>query len=315
MSPGTGVDLPAGYDVLDLPASPALPLSFARAALRAAGVGGGSRELPRVAYRLAGVRPDPAHVARYADVVGGPRAGRLPLLYPNALSFPLQMALMTAPGFPFPVIGMVHLENTVRQGRGLVAGTALDLEVRAENLRPHRLGQVLDVVTVVRQGGHVAWTQVGTFLRRGGKGPDGARTDAGPASSAAPDDAEGADDAPLHRIGTWALDAGLGRAYAAVAGDRNPIHLYPLTAKAFGFSRPIAHGLWTAARLTHAVEAGMPADVTCVARFRKPVPLPSTVDVLADRTPGEGAGPVHAQVRRQDAAGTVCCDLVLRPGS
>ncbi|WP_233149864.1 MaoC family dehydratase [Kineosporia sp. A_224] len=88
-----------------------------------------------------------------------------------------------------------------------------------------------------------------------------------------------------------------------------------MTAKAFGFSRPIAHGLWTAARLTHAVEAGMPADVTCVARFRKPVPLPSTVDVLADRTPGEGAGPVHAQVRRQDAAGTVCCDLVLRPGS
>ncbi|WP_233149865.1 hypothetical protein [Kineosporia sp. A_224] len=166
MSLGTGVDLPAGYEVLDLPASPALPLSFARAALRAAGVGGGSRELPRVAYRLTGVRPDPAHVARYADVVGGPRAGRLPLLYPNALSFPLQMALMTAPGFPFAVIGMVHLENTVRQGRGLVAGTALDLEVRAENLRPHRLGQVLDVVTVVRQGGHVAWTQVGTFLRR-----------------------------------------------------------------------------------------------------------------------------------------------------
>ena len=319
------LDVPEGYRVLDLPASPALAISFARAGLRAAGLGGGGKDLPRTVLRLAGVHVDRSHVARYARLVGASADGALPLLYPNALGFPLQMALMTAPAFPFPVIGLVHLENVVRQHRGLVAGTPLDLEVRAENLRPHRLGRVLDVVTVVRQGGHVAWTQVGTFLRRGGggtdaggagapsrgAGADGGRPDAGTADGGTADSGA-ADGAALHRIATWSLDAGLGRAYGAVAGDRNPIHLYPLTAKPFGFARPIAHGLWTAARLTHAVEAGMPSDVTCTATFRKPVPLPSSVDVLADRTPGTGSGPIHAQVTRQD--GTLCCDLVLAPG-
>ena len=133
----------------------------------------------------------------------------------------------------------------------------------------------------------------------------------GPPRGAGTDPADAADDAALHRIGSWTLDTGLGRAYGAVAGDRNPIHLYPLTAKAFGFPRPIAHGLWTAARLTHAVEAGMPAAVECAATFRKPVPLPSTVDVLADREPGTGDGALRAQVRRR--SGEVCCDLRLTP--
>lgn len=165
---------------------------------------------------------------------------------------------------------------------------------------------MLDVVTVVRQGGHVAWTQVGTFLRRdGGAAAPAARR---PETTGTTD---GADGAALQRIGAWTLDAGLGRAYGAVAGDRNPIHLYPLTARPFGFARPIAHGLWTAARLTHAVEAGMPAAVTCTATFRTPVPLPSTVGVFADRAPGTGEGPVRAQVRRPD--GAVCADVVLAP--
>lgn len=307
----TRVDVPEGYRVLDLPASPALAISFARAGLRAAGVGGGGKDLPRTVLHLPGVHVDRAHVARYARLVGAADGGPLPLLYPNALSFPLQMALMTAPAFPFPVIGLVHLENVVRQRRGLVASAPLDLEVRAENLRPHRLGRVLDVVTVVRQGGHVAWTQVGTFLRRGGGGTDAGTAGAPPRGAGTDRSTGGADDAALHRIGSWTLDGGLGRAYGAVAGDRNPIHLYPLTAKAFGFPRPIAHGLWTAARLTHAVDAGMSAAVECAATFRKPVPLPSTVDVLADRTPGTGEGPLHAQVRRR--TGEVCCDLRLTP--
>src|SRR6266487_1403229 len=46
----------------------------------------------------------------------------------------------------------------------------------------------------------------------------------------------------------WELPADLGRRYAAVSGDRNPIHLYRLTAWLFGFRRPIAHGMWAAAR-------------------------------------------------------------------
>ena len=50
----------------------------------------------------------------------------------------------------------------------------------------------------------------------------------------------------------------IGRRYAAVSGDRNPIHLYPLTARAFGFPRAIAHGMWLKARTLAALEGRLP---------------------------------------------------------
>ena len=76
---------------------------------------------------------------------------------------------------------------------------------------------------------------------------------------------------------TWRLRGDLGRRYAAVSGDHNPIHLYPLTAKALGFKRQIAHGMWSLARCVAALENRLPDAVTVDAAFKKPIFLPGTV--------------------------------------
>jgi acyl dehydratase len=76
---------------------------------------------------------------------------------------------------------------------------------------------------------------------------------------------------------TWRLAGDLGRRYAAVSGDRNPIHLHPLTAKALGYPRQLAHGMWSLARCVAAVENRLPDAVTVEAAFKKPVLLPGTV--------------------------------------
>ena len=75
----------------------------------------------------------------------------------------------------------------------------------------------------------------------------------------------------------WRLPADLGRRYAAVSGDRNPIHLYPLTAKALGFPRQIAHGMWSKARCVAAIENRLPDAVRVDVAFKKPIVLPGTV--------------------------------------
>jgi acyl dehydratase len=71
-----------------------------------------------------------------------------------------------------------------------------------------------------------------------------------------------------------------------VSGDHNPIHLHRLTAKALGFPRQIAHGMWSLARCVAALENRLPDAVTVEARFTKPIFLPGTVafgqDPLAD---------------------------------
>ena len=83
---------------------------------------------------------------------------------------------------------------------------------------------------------------------------------------------------------TWRLPADLGRRYAAVSGDHNPIHLYPLTAKALGFPRQIAHGMWSLARCVAAVENRLPDAVTVDAAFKKPILLPGSVAFGVDTT-------------------------------
>ena len=69
----------------------------------------------------------------------------------------------------------------------------------------------------------------------------------------------------------------IGRRYAGVSGDSNPIHLRRSTALAFGMPRPIAHGMWTKARCLAALEGTLPESFVVDVRFKLPVFLPSKV--------------------------------------
>ena len=81
----------------------------------------------------------------------------------------------------------------------------------------------------------------------------------------------------------WRLPGDLGRRYAGVSGDRNPIHLHALTAKPLGFSSAIAHGMWTKARCLAALESTLPDAFGVDVRFRRPIMLPATVTFASER--------------------------------
>jgi hypothetical protein len=220
-------------------------------------------DLPDISRVRHDVPVEAAHVARYAQLCGFPRKDTLPLPYPHLLAFGLHMEIMTAGSFPFPAIGTVHLENSITQHRPIGLDEQLQVTARPDRLRAHPKGQVFDMLTTVHSRGELVWEETSTFLRRG-RGSE----DAPPGSSFP--------DAPPHGL-TWKLPGDLGRRYAAVSGDHNPIHLYPLTAKAFGFPRQIAHGMWSMARCVGALENRLPDAVTVAVAFKKPILLPGTV--------------------------------------
>ncbi|WP_348525201.1 MaoC family dehydratase [Luteimicrobium album] len=122
-----------------------------------------------------------------------------------------------------------------------------------------------------------AWRGVSTYLAKGVSLP-GAGELSEPESRIRERGSDNSDGHPLP-TGRWTLDAGTGRRYAAVSGDRNPIHLSALSAKALGFPRAIAHGMYTASRALAGLarERGDAYDWTV--EFAKPVLLPGTVDV------------------------------------
>ena len=236
---------------------------------------GGGGEIPDTQLELGDVEVDRGRLAEYARVCGFALRDTLPATYPHVLAFPLHLKLLTDPSFPFAAVGLVHIANRIEQLRPIAAGERLTLAVRATQLEAHPKGRTFRLHTEARAGGELVWSGESTNLRRGGGGESGASKDA-PA----------ADPPSLRDEAEWSLTGDLGRRYASVAGDRNPIHLYGLTAKAFGFPRQIAHGMWTKARCLAQLDSRLPEAYTVDVAFKRPILLPSKVKFASADTAG-----------------------------
>lgn len=257
---GPGVFLRAGLS--GLPGANSLP-----------GIAKTGKELPDLTLVRRGVEIDSAHVDRYREVCGFVRRESLPMTYPHLLGFGLTMMLMTDPAFPHAPIGQVHVRNVIRARRALLPNESFDVSVRATNQREHPKGLVYDMLTSVESEGEVVWDEVSTYLRPGRPHPEAAHI-AGP------------EEVPGSGI-EWKLPGDLGRTYAAVSGDRNPIHLFALSAKAFGFKQQIAHGMWSLARCVATIESRVPVAAEVDAVFKRPIFLPSRVE-FGSRVDSEG---------------------------
>ncbi|HET9162269.1 MAG TPA: MaoC/PaaZ C-terminal domain-containing protein [Solirubrobacterales bacterium] len=271
--------------ILPLYARAALPLIPGASLLPF--VPGRGREIPETELVLEGVRPDPDAVTAYARVCGFSLRDTLPPTYPHILAFPLHMATMADSSFPFGAVGLVHVENRIVQRRPIGIGEELKLVVRPTPLQPHKRGQTFGLLTEAQIGEETAWESTSTFLRRG-PSQTAVEVESGMRTKPLRRDAEGgAVDAPepeegLTASATWRLGGDLGRRYAAVSGDRNPIHMHSLTAKPLGFPSAIAHGMWTKARCLAALGGRLPDAFAVEVGFRKPIRLPGAVEFLSD---------------------------------
>jgi acyl dehydratase len=256
-----------------LDAAPNLGSLYARAAVTAFGRGG---DLPDDHLARNGVTVDGDHLAAYARVCRLPLGDVLPATYPHMLTFPLQMALMSERSFPLALPGLVHVRNRIDVLRAIRFDESLDLEVWAENFATHPKGAAVDLRAVVRAGGEEVWRSTSTYFARGAKAPEGA--------------SEADIEVPVGDLertaATWRIPDDAGRRYAKVSGDVNPIHLSGLTAKAFGFKRAIAHGMWVKARVLGALSGRLPDAASIDVSFRKPLFLPSTVTLSTAQTDG-----------------------------
>ncbi len=260
-------------------------------------VPGGGGEIPDVELELAGVRAEPAKLAAYAKACGSALRDHLPPAFPHVLAFPLQMAVMADGSFPFGAVGLVHIENRIVQHRRIAVDEELTIHVRPTALQPHPKGRAFTLQTVALTGDEVVWDEVSTMLRRGKGDPEAkSAQDFEPLPEDAPASAE------------WSLPGDLGRRYASVSGDRNPIHMHSLTAKPLGFPGAIAHGMWTEARCLAALESRLPDAFDVDVRFRKPILLPARVE-FASAAAGDGVAFAVRDAKR----GTPHLEGLMRP--
>ena len=255
--------------VVELAGPPALGPLYRRAAL---GVlrrpGRAGAELPDTTLVLRDVGVDRAALTEYTKVCGYRLSDTLPPTYPHVLAFPLALSLMAGRDFPFPLVGLVHVAQRIELLRPVWTDERLELTVRAADLRAHDRGRCFDVRATASVGDEVVWHGVSTYLRKEKKGGSGAPAVPTPEPAGA----------------RWSVGRNVGRDYARVSGDRNPIHTSRLAARAFGYPAPIAHGMWSAARCLAALEGRLPGEYAVEVVFRRPLVLPA--EVCFAGTPG-----------------------------
>jgi acyl dehydratase len=251
-------------------------------------VAGRGKEIPELELVLTGIEIDRDRLAAYDRVCGFTLRDELPSTFVHVLAFPLHLALMTDSSFPFPAVGLVHIENRITQHRPVHFGERLSIRVRATGIEPHPRGRKFSLISEARVGQELVWEEESVNLRRGG-GSEGSSPDAGAPRRV------GADELPM--TAEWRLPGDLGRRYASVSGDHNPIHIHPLTARLFGFPSAIAHGMWTKARCLAALENRLPSAYTVEVAFKRPILLPGKVAFGEREREGEGEGAISFGVR------------------
>ncbi|MCG3841557.1 acyl dehydratase [Psychrobacter sp. Ps1] len=232
-------------------------------------------QLPQSTYYVDDLHIDQENLDDYRKICGFADDGKVPATYFSVLSQTLQMNMMVKEPFPFAMLGLVHVDNSVTQYRPIGERETVAMSVTFDNLRDHAQGQQFDFVTIVKSEEEVIWEGTSTYLSRSKKPSSKDKKSVPRPVMVKPE----VNEAGVHSI--FEVPEDIGRRYAFVSGDFNLIHLHPLSARAFGFPKAIAHGMWSKAKCL-ALMGDLPDAYTIDVSFKLPIFLPAEVELIAE---------------------------------
>lgn len=126
-------------------------------------------QLPQSTYYVDDLHIDQENLDDYRKICGFADDGKVPATYFSVLSQTLQMNMMVKEPFPFAMLGLVHVDNSVTQYRPIGERETVAMSVTFDNLRDHAQGQQFDFVTIVKSEEEVIWEGTSTYLSRSKK--------------------------------------------------------------------------------------------------------------------------------------------------
>ena len=252
----------SGIAPIVLNSLPNMPIILAKAAIKSGSYKVGD-SLPAISAEWQNMTIDAQHLAQYNRICGFAEH-KMPATYLWTRAFPLIMRILVSKQFPLPAMGQVHLSNQISVHKTFDISKKITITAAVAHSKLSSKGLEWTMQLTADVEGLSVWSSQSTFLHRCKTGIE--------RNSKTIENAEGESQ-------QWTLAKDLGRRYAAVSGDYNPIHLGALSAKLFGFKQAIAHGMWSKARCLAALDAVIPESGYQVnVSFLKPVYLPSMVN-------------------------------------
>ncbi|MGB2400701.1 MAG: MaoC family dehydratase [Porticoccaceae bacterium] len=223
--------------------------------------------LPPLTAHWENLHIDQSHLQDYNRICGF-ESNQMPATYLWVRAFPLIMSVLVSRQFPLPAMGQVHLRNQISVHSPLDLDKPFNITAAVDHSELSSKGLEWSMQISVTAVNQIVWSSRSTFLYRCNTGIE--------RSSKPLNKAQGDQQ-------SWQLPSDLGRHYASISGDYNPIHLSAFSAKLFGFKQAIAHGMWSKARCLAAMNSLIPqAGYSVNVNFLKPVFLPSKVNFYSD---------------------------------
>jgi len=189
-------------------------------------------KIPRISSTLKDVTVDLNNLNYYNKVCHLKNSPNLPILYPHVMAGVSQLNLFSHPEFPIKMLGTIHMANKIVQTKPLPIVGNYQIKSRISNERYFNKGIEFDLITNVFLQDEEVWTETSTY-RKNCK----FQTNQTYCSTI---NLEKLDD--FKTVDQWNISWKLGKQYATISKDFNPIHLSMVLAKAFGFKKDLAHG-------------------------------------------------------------------------
>ncbi len=218
--------------------------------------------------------PDLERIRRFRDICSCTGSSHLPLVYPETLFNGILGALITHPAFQLNPLGLIHLRQSITMHRAIRQNEILDARCRMYGIRQVEKGMEIECRFDVMNKEELVWEGIAVVLSK-----FNAKTQSKQQQKTKPEGIS----LPVFEIIN--VPSWTGRRYAAASGDYNPHHLYGITAKLFGFKKPIAHGMWSLSRAVSSLEnkfdPGFPVRVD--AAFKRPIFMPGSITLGYER--------------------------------
>ena len=229
-------------------------------------------ELPAIRAVINSVKINSEQLQRYTEACGLKEKKTIPLLFPHVLTSPYYMRMLCSKAFPFRLIGALHIRYHVVQYRPIKNNEEFDIAVQLQDNRAVKQGMEFDLTIELKKKDEVLWKSVSTFLKRGNFGTN--YTESPRAGLIQP--------IPGGKIykELYVLK-NMGKKYAVITGDLNPIHLSGFIARLFGFKRDLIHGMWAGAQALGVLpEADVEFPLRVDIAFKGPVYMDSPVNLV-----------------------------------
>lgn len=232
----------------------------------------GKGNLPDIEVRLENNKIAAEEIKAYNKICGFETSSVASATYLHAFIFPAQMHLLSQMEVPFPLPGLIHFANSIKQHRALHIGEEFSVITKFGNLIAHDKGQAFEVLSYIEVSGKRIWEETSVYLFKGKEGIGSVLEWEQPVL-------------PENAIKeSWSLYPTMGFDFAKASGDFNPIHLHPLSAKLFGFPTHIIHGMWSVGKILALLGNRMSESFEYTVLFKVPVFLPASIIFRHEKT-------------------------------